>query len=85
MNPYDNNPFKTDETKDTRSEYDANRALVDSVRETAGKATAAWKIQDDPYNRGYALGVAQALTYVEIDLRAKTSDMTPRLSDLLEV
>lgn len=27
MNPYDSNPFRTDTTRDTRSEFDANRRL----------------------------------------------------------
>jgi hypothetical protein len=30
MNPYNNNPFQTDATRDSRSERDANRALVDA-------------------------------------------------------
>lgn len=30
MNPYDNNPFKTDTARDARSEYAANRKLKES-------------------------------------------------------
>lgn len=32
MNPYDNNPFATDK-KEISNEHDANRALVDSVKQ----------------------------------------------------
>jgi hypothetical protein len=30
-NPYDNNPFKTDDNRDSRSEYDANRAIKEGI------------------------------------------------------
>ena len=32
MNPYNNNPFATDTTRDSRSEYAANRMLRDNAR-----------------------------------------------------
>ena len=32
MNPYNHNPFATDTTRDTRSEYAANRMLRDNAR-----------------------------------------------------
>lgn len=32
MNPYDNNPFKTDPGRDSRSEYSANRKLAEEKK-----------------------------------------------------
>jgi hypothetical protein len=32
MNPYNHNPFKTDETRETRNEFDANRELAKSAK-----------------------------------------------------
>ena len=51
-NPYDNNPFKTDSKKDTRSEADANRAMKDALRDIGSTHIpddVLWDELNDPW------------------------------------
>lgn len=42
MNPYNHNPFKTDTTRETRNEFDANRALAKSADRKEAESQDPW-------------------------------------------
>lgn len=82
--PYNSNPFKTDNARDSRSEYDANRNLRDTINREAKHAQSVYHNADNAFDRAYALGMSTALTHVSIDMLCNSIDMTENLHDLLE-
>ena len=66
MNPYDHNPFATDTTRDTRSEFDANLRLqaFDAAADRA-RAAAARGDDRDATAAKLAMFRASLLTLIE--------------------
>ena len=48
MNPYDNNPFETDNTNDTRSEFVANLSLKETCELISAEHHAMTRVTRDP-------------------------------------
>ncbi len=66
--PYNNNPFATDNGPvEFTSEFDANLALLRNKVETT-------ECKDDPFNRGYKIGVYQTLSNVQLARRDPTGN-----------
>lgn len=77
MNPYDNNPFETDTQRETRSEYDANRYLVDACEQTAKdiKQMKDHHCSDlSVFDYGYACGAQMALERIAFAVKLNTLD-----------
>lgn len=60
MNPYDNNPFKTD-SREIRNEYDANRELAKALTAMANRTMDCYsKHFENDFWRGRMTGLADA-------------------------
>lgn len=63
MDPYNNNPFTTDNKRDTRSESDANRELAATVQNRFEKALDDFDVyKTEGFGVGYASGVLDVAT-----------------------
>ena len=68
MDPYNSNPFRSDDSRESRSEYAANRALADTVRDRFEKELDNADRYTDNFARGILCGIADIASDLGVTL-----------------
>ena len=72
--PYNHNPFCSDDRRESRSEYAANRALADTVRNRFSKELDDADHYSDTFARGILCGIADVASDLGVNLGAENLD-----------
>lgn len=68
MDPYNSNPFRSDDRRESRSEYAANRALADTVRDRFSSTLTEADRYTDAFARGMLCGIADVASDLGVNL-----------------